>query len=164
MARKKRSGSNVGVSITDTHLEVAVYDPKKFTIQRSHKIPLPEGLMTEYGDRIANMNQLASIIKSSLGQMKPKIKSVNLSLTATLLRMVEMPRMEPKELYLSLSSEAERYKSFDDTEAIVDFHILPAVEGLSSNMNRVVFGAIRSDTMSKILGAFKAAKILEFIV
>ncbi len=159
MAGKKRKGPHVGVSITDTQLEIAFFDPKTFQISQSHQVALPETVMGENGDKVLDLNQLASIIKSALGNLKPKVKAVNLSLTATLLRMVEMPKMEPQELYLSLSSEAERYKSFDDTEAVVDFHILPPTEGLSPSMNRVVFGAIRSDTFSSIQGAFKAAKI-----
>ncbi len=159
MARKKRKGPNIGLSVSQDCLEIVVFDPKGFAIQRSHRIPIPEGVITHHGDWIADLNQLVSIIKNSVGSMKPRPKEVNLSMTGTLLRMLEMPKMESRELYISLSSEAERYKPFDDTEAIVDFHLLPQLPGSQGGMQRVVFGAVRKDTFDTLRRALQIAKI-----
>ena len=67
--------------------------------------------------------------------------------------------MGPAELYTSLSSEAERYKSFDDTEAIVDFYLLPNLPETAATMQRVVFGAIRKDTVDAVRSALKEARV-----
>lgn len=98
-------------------------------------------------------------MREALSGLRPAVKTVNLSMPATLLRVVDMPKMGAQELYLSLSSEAERYKSFDDTEAIVDFHVLPALATTSPNMQRVIFGAVRKDTFLALRRACQVARV-----
>jgi len=71
--------------------------------------------------------------------------------------MAEMPRMESDALYLALSTEAERYRTFDGTEAIVDFKPLDSDKG--SAQQPVVFGAVRSDTLAVYLKICKELRI-----
>ena len=143
---KKGKPVYAGLSITQHTLEMAVFNPKSFAIERSVSVPTPVGVFDADGDSIINPQHLKEALSHLVRGVGPSVKAVHLSLPGTLLRMVEMPRMEAQELYVSLSSEAERYKAFDDTEAIVDFSVIQN-PNLPANLQQVVFGAVRSDTL-----------------
>jgi Tfp pilus assembly protein PilN len=66
--------------------------------------------------------------------------------------------MEAAGLYVSLSSEAERYKTFDNAEAVVDFAPSPKAN-VPPNQQQVVFGALRSDTLGQYLKILKGLKV-----
>lgn len=162
--KKKIPPSFVGISITSQVIEAALLQPSKDVTATPHKIvksvsyPIPEGVMSSGGDEIKDVAALTQILTSVMDQLKPKSRTAHLSIPATLLRYTEMPKMQPKELYLSLSSEAERYKIFDDTEAVVDFATIEAA-GIPANQCRVVFGAVRNDTLNAYKAICQKAKI-----
>lgn len=158
--KKKLPLSYIGVSITASLLEVAVFSKNSLKIDKGLAYPLPSGIFNEAGDEILDVNALSQALNSAMNQLKVKNRLVHVSIPGTLFRMTEMLRMSPKELYVSLSSEAERYKVFDNTEAIVDFvEVVVADRPLAANMHRVVFGAIRKDTLQGYRDAFTKAKI-----
>lgn len=146
--KKNQKPVHVGLSITQSAVEVAVFNPKTFAIEQSSSYPVPDGLLDEDGDRVLDEGLLQEVIEEVMASIRPKPKMVHLSLPGTLLRMVEMPKMGESELYVSLSSEAERYKTFDHTDAIVDFADVDAPShSLQQGQQLIAFGAVRSDTL-----------------
>src|SRR4051812_23290793 len=117
---KKKKPVYAGLSVTKRSVELAVFSPKG-ALEQFASAPLPPGVFDADGDQVQNPILLKSIIVQLMQTVKPLPVQVHLSVPGTLLRIVEMPKMPPSALYLSLSSEAERYKTFDNTEAVVDF-------------------------------------------
>ncbi|MBX2860160.1 MAG: pilus assembly protein PilM [Vampirovibrio sp.] len=155
---KKRIQSNVGISVTTSVVEAVVFSKKGFGIEKSASLAMPPGVLGEAGDRVANPAELGRMFQQLLKQLGAKSKNVHLSIPATLLRMVEMPKMDPHQFYISLSSEAERYKSFDDTEAVVDFSTIQS-DTVAGGAERVIFGAVRQDALEGYLKALQLAKV-----
>ncbi|MBY0402703.1 MAG: pilus assembly protein PilM, partial [Cyanobacteria bacterium] len=163
-AKKKVPQTFLGISISSHKVEVASIQPSRDVETTPHKIiksvsyTLADGILSFGGDVVQDPNALGQIISSLVDQVKPKSRVAHLSIPGTLLRFTEMPKMQPKELYLSLSSEAERYKIFDDTEAAVDFSVLD-IPGTPANQQKLVFGAVRNDTLNAYKQILKIAKI-----
>ena len=155
---KKRKAAHAGLSITRESIELVVINPKTGTLQECASVQTPYGMLDDDGDRVLDANLLKEALRQLYAQSRSKPKLVNLSVPGTLLRMVEIHRLETNELYMSLSSEAERYKSFDDTEAVVDFY---PIEGPTSmpNKQRVIFGAVRNDTLAAYMRALQGLKL-----
>lgn len=155
---KKKKPVYAALSVTHRAIELAVFSPKTMTIEQSFSVPMPEGLLDPELDTVQDTLVLKGLISQVLNAVKPKPSLVHLSLPGTLVRMVEMPKMDPSSLYVSLSSEAERYKTFDNTEAAVDFVMIDNPH-LPSNMQQLVLGAVRSDTLSVYLKIMKELKV-----
>ncbi len=159
MAKKKKSGPTIGVTITSQAVEAVVFSSKKFELERIAITPLPDGLLADGGDKITDLNGLGACIKETIIKLGVKVPAIHLCVPPTLLRMVEMPRLDMEQLYVSLSSEAERYKMFDGSEAVVDFIEIPGGQGVAPNMQRILFGAMRKDTFDNYRRVFAASKI-----
>jgi Tfp pilus assembly PilM family ATPase len=155
---KKRKPVHAGLSITHRAIELAVFSPKNLIIEQSVSVPVPEGLFDNERDVVRDPAMLKDLIAQALRAVKLKPAMVHLSLPGTLLRMVEMPKMEPAGLYVSLSSEAERYRTFDNTEASVDF-VMINNPGLPPNMLQLVLGAVRSDALGLYFKILKDLKV-----
>ncbi|MEB3287169.1 MAG: hypothetical protein VKJ04_06665 [Vampirovibrionales bacterium] len=152
--------SNVGLSISPQAIEVAVFSPKTNAIVESLSVKTPVGMMDINGDRLQNPQLLKDSLSILLKQLKGKVTSVNLTLPGSLLRMVEMPKMAPEQLYVSLSSEAERYKTFDNTDAIVDFAVVEnELQPVGAGKMNVVFAALRQDALENYLAIFKSLRV-----
>lgn len=155
---QKKKPVHVGLSITRRAVELAVFSPKTMAIEESFSTPIPAGVFDVDGDNILDPILLRELIGHAIRSVKPKPLAVHLSLPGSLLRMVEMPKMDPSGLYVSLASEAERYKSFDNTEAIVDF-VLSDNPDLPANHQQLVFGAVRSDSLGHYLRILKELRV-----
>lgn len=159
---KNKKPVYAGLSINRQRVELTVFSQKNLTVERVLTHPMPDGAFDVDGDRIRNPALLKTAIATLLRNAGSHPSQVHLSLPATLLRMVEMPRMEPSGLYVSLSSEAERYKPFDGTEAIVDFAPMTGGQSGSSSsqlQQQVIFGAVRSDTLATYLKVLREVKL-----
>lgn len=155
---KKKKPVYAGLSITHQEVELAVFSPKTMVVEQSYTIALPDGLFDNEMDTVRDITVLKEYISQLIKQATPRPLLLHVSLPGTLLRMVEMPKMDAAALYLSLSSEAERYKAFDNTEAAVDFVIVPN-SYLPPNMQQLVLGAIRTDVLGMYLKIFKDLKV-----
>jgi Tfp pilus assembly PilM family ATPase/Tfp pilus assembly protein PilN len=155
---KKTKPVYAGLSITRHAAELAVFSPKDMVIESAASIPIPPGVFDQDGDIIYDAELLKDLLSQLFRSVKPKPAQVHLSLPGTLLRLVEMPKMEAAGLYVSLSSEAERYKTFDNAEAVVDFAPNPKAN-VPANQQQVVFGAVRSDTLGQYLKILKGLKV-----
>lgn len=147
-----------GLSITQKAVEFATFSPRNFAIEQCVSLAIPEGVFDADTTMVREPAHLRELIIRAVSDIKPRPREIHLSLPATLLRMAEMPRMETSALYLSLSSEAERYKGFENTEAIVDF-VETDRNDLPGNQEQLVFGAVRSDTLSWYLQILKELRI-----
>lgn len=156
---KKLKKAHVGISITQLAIEVVAFSPKGGCVESAATIETPPGLLDESGDRILNPELLKATLSSLLKGLKTRAKTVNLSVPGTLLRMVDMPRLEAEQLYVSLSSEAERYKMFDGSDAVVDFTPVEHAKSQAPNMAPVLFGAIRQDTLDTYVRILKSLKL-----
>lgn len=154
----KRKTAHVGLSITQQAIEAAVFSPKNMAIESYAYRLLPEGVLDVDGDVIVNPNALKELIRQTVQELRPKPGYVHLSLPATLLRVTSMPKMEADGMYVSLSSEAERYKTFDHSEAIVDMVPLD-VPGTPPQQQALLFGAVRNDTLNQYLKILKELKL-----
>ncbi len=143
---KQKKPVYAGLSISHHEIELAVFSPKTLAVEQFFSIPVPAGLFDDERDMVQDANVLKELISQLVRQARPRPTMVHLSLPGTLLRMVEMPKMDPSALYVSLSSEAERYKAFDNTEASVDF-IVCQNPNLPANLLQLVLGAVRSDVL-----------------
>src|SRR5688572_16645694 len=95
-----------GLSITGHAAELAIFSPKTLAFQQAASVAIPPGLFDQDGDTVQSPQLLKDVLSQLFRSVKPKPTSVHLSLPGTLLRMVEMPKMDPAGLYVSLSSEA----------------------------------------------------------
>lgn len=158
-SKKKTKPTYAGLSITQHQIELAVFSQKSLAIEKSFSVPVPSGLFHPEHDMIQNPELLKKLLSDVLSRAKLKPAKVHLSLPGTLLRMVDMPKMDTASLYVSLSNEAERYKLFDDTEAIVDFVLLDSLPVTANNLVPLVLGATRKDSLSIYLKCLKELKV-----
>lgn len=158
ISSKKMKPVHAGLSISHHTIELVIFSPKTMSIEQSYALPLPDGLFDPEMDTVRDVAFLKEHIAQLFAMARPRPMLVHLSLPATLLRMVEMPKMEASALYLSLSSEAERYKTFDNTEASVDFVLVPN-PALPANVQQLILGAVRSDVLGIYLKILKDLKV-----
>lgn len=157
---KKQKKCSIGLSITSRMIELTQYSQKSGGIVNAIRVPTPPGVLDASGDLLEDPKLLFDTLGPLFKQAGFKVDMVNLSLPATLFRMVDWPKMPPEKLYTSLSSDAERYKSFDGTDAVVDFSIVDD-EGaqVAPNQMRVIFGALRQDSLENYLAVLKSLKV-----
>lgn len=152
-----RADEVLAISIGSQAMEGVIYSQASGCVLRSMMHRLPPGIITSSGDAISNVNALAEAFSQIVAELRPGNRQLRLSVPCTLIRVVELPRMEDEEYYISLASEAERFRAFDNTEAIVEFERLPHA---SSPLNqRMVYTAIRKDTFLLYLRAAKLARL-----
>jgi hypothetical protein len=153
----KTSKNVVGLSVTEDSIYATCYDSETFNVVASSQALIPKGVFGPCSDTILNGPQLSILLQQVVGDLGIKPSKVYLSIPSTLLRLVEMPKIQKHELYLSLSTEAEGYKAFDGSEALVDF---TQVEGASStSIQKLAFTAVRKDTLHTYLKALNRAKL-----
>ncbi len=156
---KKKKPVYAALSVSHRTVELAVFSPKNLAIEQSFSVAIPDGLLDPELDTVHDPNMLKELISQVFRSVKPKPSLIHLSLPGTLLRMVEMPKaLDTASLYVSLSSEAERYKTFDNTEASVDFVVVNN-PGLPPNMQQLVLGAVRSDSLTVYLKILKDLRV-----
>ncbi len=155
----KKKPVYAALSITHQAVELVVFNPKSLSVEQSFSIPLPDGVIDPELDLVQDSGTLKEALKQLFRAARPKVSVVHLSVPATLLRLVEMPKaLDAAGLYLSLSSEAERYKAFDNTEAVVDFFIVNNPQ-LPASMQQLMLGAIRSDVLAVYQHCLKEVKV-----
>jgi Tfp pilus assembly PilM family ATPase len=149
----------VGIAISIEGLEGTLFSPKDHAITKSVFLPLPQATLSSSGDEVDDPVALGNAIQSVLKELGAKTKNIHVSVPVTLLRLLELPKMETTELLVSLSSEAERFKSFDNTEASVDFEHIASLPNTPNNTQRILFGAIRQDTLKGYTKALQIARV-----
>jgi hypothetical protein len=155
----KKKPVYAALSISHHYAELAVFCHKTLSIKQAVSVSMPDGLLDPELDTIQNAALLKDLISGLFLSTKPRPNQVHLSLPGTLLRLVEMPNtIDASSLYFSLSSEAERYKTFDNSEAAVDFVLIDNAQ-LSQNTQHLVLGALRKDSLSVYLKILKELKI-----
>ena len=156
-ALKKRQGPAVGLAIDAGRLAMVAVDPKSLAILDCAIIPLEDEVF--YGNEtiVASPLALADAMALLKGDRK-KLTGANVSLPSALVRCMEVPALKPAELIMSISSEAMRYRQFDNTDAVVDMTPLSGEEALTER-GRVIFGAMRRDTYDVFGTILKQQKI-----
>jgi hypothetical protein len=153
----KTSKNVVGLSVTEDAVYATCYDSSTFNVVASSQVFIPKDVFGPCSDTILNGAQLSILLQQVVGNLGIKPSKVYLSIPSTLLRLVEMPKIQKHELYLSLSAEAEGYKAFDGSEALVDFVQINGATG--TNSQKLVFTAVRKDTLHAYLKACSRAKL-----
>ena len=154
----KHKPTNVGISISTEWLELVQLSRDLKAIDKSVKLPMPMATMDPSGDRLRDPQTLATSIAAMVAELnaKPPIKSLHVSVPGTLVRIVEMPKIPKNELLLALTSEAERYAIFNDTEALVDYEVISEEP---DERQKIILVALRKDTVSNYKEAFDIAKV-----
>lgn len=160
---KKSKPVYVGLSITMQAVEIAVFNPKTNAIEKALSQPVPPGLFDPEGDVVHEPVLLKEMIAQIFRELKPKPVMVHLSIPGSLLRIMDMPKIGAGDHYVSLSSEAERYKTFDNTEAVVDYVPIeipgPPPPPGQPPVQHLVCGAVRSDTLNLYLRIMKELRV-----
>ncbi len=156
-ANRKKEKYSVSISIGSGEIEGAIYHHELQAVTKSVIHKLPHGLIASGGDIIPDSAALGDVLSKVMDELTPATRQVHLTIPCTLLRVVETPKMEMEEYSIFLASEAERFRAFDNTEAVVAFELL---ENASSPVNqRILYTAIRRDTFEKYQKACKNANI-----
>lgn len=157
MSKKRWS---VGISVHPDRVCLVRLSEQGLQIGQATTVGLSTGVITSTGDQVLNVDALADALTKLIRQSGVKERDFHLSVPATLVRMVEMPSLGPNEMQVSLSSEAEGYKSFSNAEAIVSFAFAdPPNKPAAGGKKWVVFGALRSDAIDGYFLACKKAKM-----
>lgn len=149
---KKQSNVFLGIALSHGAIELTSFNPGTQKIEVAAAVELNPG-------ELDDENVLIGKCQALFSQVTIPVKEAHLTVPGALLRLIEMPKMPTKELYMALSSEAERYKIFDGTEAVVDFTTLPVTEASAPNSQQVVFGALREDQLNRWMSVFQSLKI-----
>jgi Tfp pilus assembly PilM family ATPase len=156
-ASRKKEKYSVSISIGSGEIEGAIYHHELQAVTKSVIHKLPHGLIASGGDIIPDSSALSDILTKVMDELAPATRQVHLTIPCTLLRVIETPKMELDEYSIFLASEAERFRAFDNTEAVVAFELL---ENASTPVNqRILYTAIRRDTYEKYQKACKTANI-----
>jgi Tfp pilus assembly PilM family ATPase/Tfp pilus assembly protein PilN len=159
-ANQKRKAACAGIAITAEQISIAAYDVKTNTITHAVGRAMPRGVLSQSGDEVLDPGRLKITLEEAVQALGIPVKAVHLSMPATLLRITDLPIVVPalnnKQLYTALSSEAEQYKVFDRTNAVIDVFDLPAVQ---PNTNRLVFAAVREDTVGQYFRVLEQCKL-----
>lgn len=161
-AFKKTLGTAlVGLSLSPTLVEAVALDAKTLEVLASVAQPLPEGLIEPESFVVSSSMQLASLLVDVIKELgvKPFAK-VYLTISGGLVRVVDLSvSVEGQDLYLALSTEAERYRLFQDSEAMVSYAVLDRQEGVGSGGKRLLFSAVRSDAQKELIQALRASRL-----
>ncbi len=152
---RDRQEVTASLAITAQRIEGLVFSIQTQSVVNAFSMVLPEDIMSATGDEVVNPQRLAQVLMQVHKEIG-KPKAVNLSVPATLLRVVEMPKLNREQTLIALSSEAERFVNFDNTEAIVDYNVLGAG---AKGAQKLVCTAIRKDSLDAYMKAFQMAKI-----
>lgn len=154
----KHKTTNVGIAINTEWIELVQLSRDLRSIEKSIKLPMPMATMDPSGDRLRDPQTLATSIAAMFSELgvKSSVKSVHVSVPGTLVRIVEMPKIPKNELILALTSEAERYAIFNDTEALVDYEVLSEEP---DERQKIILVALRKDTVAAYKETFDIAKI-----
>jgi Tfp pilus assembly protein PilN len=152
----KNPASNLGISISHQRVEGVVFSAAAQSVKASFGYDLPSAIFA--GGRLSDeafLKQTLENLKKNLGLAGPCKAYV--SVAADMFRLMEMHKLEPKQMQLGLSSEAERFKAFDETEAVVGFHPvdIPA-EGKKQSLMTV---GVRKDTLNSLTRVLRQAGI-----
>lgn len=153
----KVKATNIGISINTDWIELVQFGKDGRTV-KSKKTPMPMATMDPNGDRLRDPETLATSIAAMCAEMglKQSIKTVHVSVPGTLVRIVEMPKVNKNELVLALTSDAERYAIFNDTEAVVSYEILSEEP---DDRLKILLVALRKDTVAEYKACFDIAKL-----
>ncbi|MEM0952225.1 MAG: pilus assembly protein PilM [Cyanobacteria bacterium P01_H01_bin.74] len=151
--------TTIGLLITRDGVVVSQFSKKNAAIDKSSAVQLPEDTFNADLDILEKPDNLKYAIKSAIQSAGLKrVSKVHLGLPATLLRLVDMPKMDNNALSVSLPNEAERFKAFENTDAVVDFKALDLNQQSNSEMT-VLLAASREDTFNEIIQILKTLKI-----
>lgn len=129
----------LGIAISETFVEGAVYSSAVGGIEASRRINLQPDVFPNGCDTIANPDLLATALQQVADELHYK-GNVVLALPPSTLRMAEVPQgLNEQQTYSTLTADLYRYKAFENNLPIIGFSQL---EG-SSNL---MVAAIRQDT------------------
>lgn len=153
----KVKSTNIGISINTDWIELVQFGKDGKTL-RSKKTPMPMATMDPNGDKLRDPETLATSIAAMFAEMgmRQTVKSVHVSVPGTLVRIVEMPKVNKGELVLALTSDAERYAVFNDTEAMIGYEVLSEEP---DERLKILLVALRKDTVAEYKACFDIAKL-----
>ena len=154
---KKKDKYSISISIAATEIEGALYCHNRQAVIKSVVHKMPMGVLVSGGDVIAEVGQLSNLLSVMMKDLDAPTRKVHLSIPCTLLRLMELPKMERDEYYVYLASEAERFRAFDNTEAIIAFEAMDDAVNLANQ--KLIYSAIRKDTFLRYQKAATDAKI-----
>jgi type IV pilus assembly protein PilM len=156
-----------GLDLSGSSLKIVNLKKKRkgFELISLGETEIPENLM-ENGiikDEDALVKIIKSTIKSIKGQkIKTKYIVASLPEEKSFLQVIQMPKMEKRELALAVSLEAENYIPLPIEEVYLDFYTVPSVEK-NSNHIEVIMVAMPKKIIDSYVSCFKKAGLTPII-
>jgi type IV pilus assembly protein PilM len=157
----------LGVDLSDTFLKLVKLKKKSkgFVLASLNKIEIPKG--TIEGGVIKDEESLVKIIKSAIksakgARIKTKYVAVSLPEEKSFLQIIQMPKMDEKDLELAVSLEAENYIPLPIGEVYLDFNAIPPVRNYFDNLE-ILMVAMPKKIVDSYISCFKKAGLTPII-
>jgi Tfp pilus assembly protein PilN len=147
---------SMAITLTPTRLEGAVYTvaTQQVVATYGYDLPLEVFAAGHIKDEAFITQHLTNLYKH-LGAAKNQ--KVYLAISADLCRIMEMPVLERRQMLMAVSSEAERFRAFDATDALVDFKEMDIMA--EGRKQRVLAAGMRKDTAETLAKLCAMAKV-----
>lgn len=156
-----------GLDLSDLSLKIVKLKKKSrgFKLVSLNEVAIPEKLIED--GIIKDEDALAKIIKSAVKSPKgKKIKTkyvvVSLPEEKAFLQIIQMPKMEERELALAVPIEAENYIPLPIDEVYLDFNVIPPVKNYL-NYTEVLVIAMSKKIIDSYVACFKKAGLIPII-
>jgi type IV pilus assembly protein PilM len=156
-----------GLDINDLSLKIAKLEKKRkgFVLTSFNETKIPQNIVD--GGVIKDEAALTEIIKSAYHLVKGKkinTKHVVASLPEekSFLQVIQMPKMERKELNLAVPLEVENYIPLPINEVYLDFQVLPPVKDYF-NYLEVLIVAMPKKIVDSYISCFKSAGLFPIV-
>jgi Tfp pilus assembly protein PilN len=152
----KTPSTSVGITISARRMEGVLFDLADQQIKASFGYDLPAEVFDhgQIKDETYLKQTLINLMKH-LGMTKQQ--KAHIAIAADLFRVMEMPKLDYTQMQLALSSEAERFRAFDNTEAVVEHTDLFASP--ESRKQHVLVVGVRKDTLETVAQICNQAKL-----
>ena len=155
------------LNLSDSFLKIAKLKKKSrgFVLTSLNETEIPKGIIEE--GIIKDEEFLSKIIKSSIKSVKgKKIKTkyvvASLPEEKSFLQIIQMPKMNEKELSLAVPLQAENYIPLPIDEVYLDFQVIPPVKNYFDNIEVLVI-AMSKKIIDSYVSCFKKAGLLPII-
>lgn len=157
-----------GLDINDLSLKIVKLTKKRkgFALTSFNEVKIAPGIVEE--GVIKDEAALVKIIKSALSTIKgKKIKTryviASLPEEKSFLQVIQMPKMDEKELKLAVPLEAENYIPMPIDEVYLDFRVIPSIKDYFNHIE-VLIVAIPQKIVNSYVSCFKKSGLTPMVL
>jgi len=158
-------GEALGLEVGAANLKLVELAGRAHQLRTYAMRPTPSGLIHE--GLISDPNALAEELKALVKEARTKKRHVVTALAnqVAITRIIQVPRMDRKELEEAIRWEAERYIPFPIEEVVLDFDLLDDPDKLEEGAEmEVVIAAAKEETVIQLVETLFAADLEPVII